>query len=118
MQTDAQVSLFSSAKSALNYFMARHGRKFIIAVPYIWLVLFFLIPFLIVFKISFAEMIRGIPPYTQLFSWQDGQLLITISLNSYWAILEDSLDFYAYLQTLKIAILLALLTVFIKELRY
>ena len=32
-----------------------HGRTLVIAVPWIWLLLFFLIPFVIVLKISFAE---------------------------------------------------------------
>ena len=47
----------------------RHGRKLAIALPYVWLVLFFLLPFLIVLKISFADIARAIPPYTELISW-------------------------------------------------
>ncbi len=43
-----------------------HGRKLVIALPYLWLILLFLLPFLIVFKISLAEMARAIPPYTDL----------------------------------------------------
>ncbi len=43
-----------------------HGRKLVIAMPYVWLILLFLLPFLIVFKISLAEMARAIPPYTDL----------------------------------------------------
>ncbi len=39
-----------------------HGRKLVIALPYLWLILLFLLPFLIVFKISLAEMARAIPP--------------------------------------------------------
>ena len=42
-----------------------HGRKLVIALPYLWLILLFLLPFLIVFKISLAEMARAIPPYTE-----------------------------------------------------
>jgi putrescine transport system permease protein len=45
-----------------------HGRKLVIALPYLWLILLFLLPFLIVFKISLAEMARAIPPYTDLWS--------------------------------------------------
>jgi hypothetical protein len=44
------------------------GRKLVIALPYLWLILLFLLPFLIVFKISLAEMARAIPPYTELLS--------------------------------------------------
>lgn len=39
-----------------------HGRKLVIALPYLWLILLFLLPFLIVFKISLAEMARAIRP--------------------------------------------------------
>lgn len=39
-----------------------HGRKLVIAMPYVWLILLFLLPFLIVFKISLAEMARAIRP--------------------------------------------------------
>lgn len=49
-----------------------HGRKLVIAMPYIWLILLFLLPFLIVFKISPAEMARAIPPYTDLWSGPTG----------------------------------------------
>ncbi|VEB97465.1 binding-protein-dependent transport system inner membrane protein [Klebsiella pneumoniae] len=38
-----------------------HGRKLVIALPYLWLILLFMLPFLIVFKISLAEMARGDP---------------------------------------------------------
>ena len=47
------------------------ARTVVIAVPYGWHIVFFLIPFLIILKISFAESIIGIPPYTQLISWID-----------------------------------------------
>lgn len=39
-----------------------HGRKLVIALPYLWLILLFMLPFLIVFKISLAEMARAILP--------------------------------------------------------
>ena len=50
----------------LSQLQMKHGRKLVIALPYIWLILLFLLPFLIVFKISLAEMARAIPPYTEL----------------------------------------------------
>lgn len=45
----------------------RPGRKFVIGIPYVWLLLLFLVPFFIVLKISFAEQDVKIPPYTDLF---------------------------------------------------
>ena len=63
----------------LSQLQMKHGRKLVIALPYIWLILLFLLPFLIVFKISLAEMARAIPPYTELMEWADGQLSITLN---------------------------------------
>ncbi len=41
------------------------GRTAVVAGPFIWLLLFFLVPFLLVVKISFADLQLGIPPYTR-----------------------------------------------------
>ena len=48
------------------------GRGLVVMVPYVWLLLFFLIPFAIVLKISFAEADIAIPPYTALLEWAEG----------------------------------------------
>ncbi|WP_126326761.1 ABC transporter permease subunit [Neisseria canis] len=45
----------------------RPGRGLVIGIPYIWLLVLFLIPFFIVLKISFAEQELKIPPYSDLF---------------------------------------------------
>ncbi|MGP4885166.1 putrescine ABC transporter permease PotH, partial [Klebsiella pneumoniae] len=60
-----------------------HGRKLVIALPYLWLILLFMLPFLIVFKISLAEMARAIPPYTELMEWADGQLTLTLNFANF-----------------------------------
>ena len=80
-----------------------HGRKLVIALPYIWLILLFLLPFLIVFKISLAEMARAIPPYTELLEWADGQLTLTLNLGNFLQLTDDPLYFEAYLQSLQVA---------------
>ncbi|WP_156900864.1 ABC transporter permease subunit [Conchiformibius kuhniae] len=48
----------------------RPGRKMVIGVPFVWLLLLFLVPFFIVLKISFAEQALAIPPFTPLFDEQ------------------------------------------------
>ena len=48
--------------------LGRIGRLVLIGVPFLWLALFFLLPLLIVVKISLAESTIGIPPYTPLFA--------------------------------------------------
>ncbi|MGS9073892.1 putrescine ABC transporter permease PotH, partial [Salmonella enterica subsp. enterica serovar Infantis] len=68
-----------------------------------WLILLFLLPFLIVFKIILAEIARAIPPYTDLLEWADGQLSITLNLGHFLQLTDDPLSFEAYLQSLQIA---------------
>lgn len=55
----------------------RFGDKLVISIPFIWLLLLFLIPFFIVFKISFSEQAVAIPPFTPLFN-DDGSLHIIL----------------------------------------
>ena len=52
------------------------SRDAVIGAPFLWLALFFLLPFVIVVKISFAEADVAIPPYTDVVSWADNQLTI------------------------------------------
>ncbi|MBJ7220488.1 MULTISPECIES: putrescine ABC transporter permease PotH [unclassified Brenneria] len=80
-----------------------HGHKLVIALPYLWLLLLFMLPFLIVFKISLAEMARAIPPYTDLVSWVDDRLDISLNLANYLHLLDDPLYIDAYLQSLQVA---------------
>jgi putrescine transport system permease protein len=82
------------------------GRTLVIAVPWIWLLLFFLIPFVIVLKISFAETRwLGTPPYSPLFEWVNGQFLqIKLSFGNYLFLLKDTLYLNAFLSSLKVAL--------------
>jgi putrescine transport system permease protein len=80
------------------------GRSAVILAPYLWLLLFFLAPFLIVLKISFSEIRLAIPPYGPLFELVDGiYLQITLNLENYRLLLEDDLYWMAYGNSLKIA---------------
>lgn len=80
------------------------GRALLIALPYGWHVLFFMVPFLIVLRISFAESIIGSPPYGEIFSWVDDAFFhIKLNLGNYLFLLEDELYLRSYLESLKIA---------------
>lgn len=85
LEPPARVNKSSGAALWLARMQMKHGRKLIIALPYIWLILLFLLPFLIVFKISLAEMARAIPPYTDLLAWADGQLSITLNFGNFYS---------------------------------
>ena len=60
------------------------GRNLVVAVPYFWLLLFFLVPFIIVLKISFSEARIGIPPYAPLLSWTEGHIAQTDGERAAW----------------------------------
>lgn len=79
------------------------GRRLVIGVPFVWLALFFLLPFVIVLKISFAEADVAIPPYTEVFAYAEQQLQIIINLGNYIFLSEDDLYWAAYAGSLKIA---------------
>ncbi|TCL03847.1 MULTISPECIES: putrescine ABC transporter permease PotH [Sodalis] len=87
----------------LTRLQMKHGRKGVIFLPYLWLLLLFMLPFLIVFKISLADMARAIPPYTDLVTWVDGKLDISLNLANFMQLLEDPLYIEAYLQSLQVA---------------
>ncbi|MEJ0003333.1 MAG: ABC transporter permease subunit [Pararobbsia sp.] len=79
------------------------GRTLVISGPFIWLVLFFLVPFLLVVKISFADLRLGIPPYTDLVTVKDGVVSIALQLSHYTFLLTDSLYFATYVNSVKVA---------------
>ena len=76
------------------------GRLVLIGVPFLWLALFFLLPLLIVVKISLAESTIGIPPYTPLFANRGGGFELHATIANFALIAGDSLYLRAYLGSL------------------
>ncbi len=89
------------------------GRRFVIAVPNLWLILFFMVPFLVVLKISLAEPRIAIPPYSPLWEWVNGDIKFNLNFENYSYMWEDSLYINAYLSSIKIATVSTLLALFI-----
>lgn len=84
----------------------RLWRGFVIGFPFAWLLLFFLAPFAIVFKISFADPLIAQPPFTPFLDWTaaaGSRLLAT--LDNYRFLTEDSLYWVSYLKSIKIALI-------------
>ncbi len=80
------------------------GRSIVIAVPWVWLLLFFLIPFIIVLKISFADTRLGVPPYTDMLEWtSDNYVQLKLHLANYVFLAKESLYFEAFLSSLRVA---------------
>jgi putrescine transport system permease protein len=82
------------------------GRTGVIAIPYLWLFLFFLIPFAYVLKISLSESLIAIPPYSSLIEWGEEALVsIHLNLGNYLFLLEDDLYWFSYVNSAKIALI-------------
>lgn len=90
----------------------------VIGLPYVWMVLFFLIPFFIVFKISLSESEISIPPYAPVFDLFEGwdaikAKIAELDFEKYSFIFSDELYTSAYWSSLKIAAVSTFLTLLI-----
>ncbi|AFL75051.1 ABC-type spermidine/putrescine transport system, permease component I [Thiocystis violascens DSM 198] len=82
----------------------RLSRLVNIGIPYLWLGLFFLLPFAIVLRITIAEPALAQPPYTALWEWiGDGMLQIQVNLQNFTLIWEDDIYLAALLNSLWVA---------------
>ncbi len=77
------------------------GRNLVIAFPLSFLLIFFLLPFLVVLKISVSEMDNVV--FKDLLVWSDGLLQLKLKLSNYIFIAQDDLYFQTYLSSLKFA---------------
>lgn len=65
------------------------GRRFVIAVPYGWLLIFFVIPFLILLRISVTDMAGGVDPFAPLIEVRPGAWHIMLHYQNYFSIFID-----------------------------
>ena len=75
-------------------------RRFAIAVPYLWLLVFFLLPFAIILKISLADPVIAQPPFTPMF---DAGGKLSVSLDNFLFLLTDKLYAITYLKSVLLA---------------
>jgi len=88
----------------------RWGARLVVLVPYLWLGLFFLLPFLIVLKISLSRPAIAQPPYTPVLDitagWQALKVFIGgLTVDNYSFIASDRLYLASYLKSLEVAAL-------------
>jgi len=67
----------------------RLGKRFIISVPFVWLLVFFVVPFLILVRISVTDMGNGVDPFAPLMETVDGVLHIMLKYQNYLSIFEE-----------------------------
>ncbi len=94
------------------------ARRTLIGIPYIWLLLLFLVPFGIIFKISLSDYAVSIPPYTPTLDLAQGwaglrDFLSQLDFENYIWLSEDDLYWKAYLSSVKIACISTLLTLLV-----
>ncbi|BBK36585.1 putrescine ABC transporter permease [Allostella sp. ATCC 35155] len=75
----------------------------VLLLPYAWLVLFLLVPFLVVIGVSLSTKELGTPPFVPPVGWADRALRVAPDLGNYSYLLDDPLYLVAYLNSLKVA---------------
>lgn len=94
------------------------GKRFVIGVPYVWLLLFFVLPFLILLRISVTDMGNGVDPFAPLIETSGDAWRLMLEFKNYIAIFSDGVDgqtiyVEAYQTSLKYAALTTLLCLLI-----
>jgi putrescine transport system permease protein len=95
----------------------RHAwmRWLVVVVPYVWLLLFFVAPFLIILKISLSDTAIAMPPYTPVFEGFGaiGDFISELDFENYIFLTEDPLYIKSYLSSVRIAAISTLLLLLI-----
>jgi putrescine transport system permease protein len=84
------------------------ARKLVVALPYAWLIVFFLVPFLIVLKISLSQSAIALPPYAPVLDFAAGwrgiaRFFAGLSFDNYRLLGSDPLYLLSYVKSLEIA---------------
>ncbi|MDP2734467.1 MAG: ABC transporter permease subunit, partial [Hoeflea sp.] len=93
-------------------------RRLVIIIPYAWLLIFFLVPFGIVLKISLSQPMMAMPPYAPTIDMADGisgliAAFKQFSFSNYVWLTEDALYINAYISSITIAFISTVLTLLI-----
>jgi putrescine transport system permease protein len=86
------------------------GQRLVILIPYVWLGVFFLVPFLIVLKISLSQFATAQPPYLPTLDLSGGvgavrDFVSALTVSNYTRLVEDSLYLSSYGRSVGIALL-------------
>ena len=91
------------------------ARWLVVIIPYVWLLLFFAAPFLIILKISLSDTAIAMPPYLPVFEGPGmiGDFVGQLDFENYAFLLEDPLYLQSYLSSLRIAAISTILLLLI-----
>ena len=79
--------------AAVRHFLTRHGRRLVVWLPLLWLVVFFALPLVEVAQTSFTEPRRGIPPFAPLWGFGEDGFFTNFNLENYGLLVEYSQDY-------------------------
>ncbi|ASP19973.1 sulfate ABC transporter permease subunit CysW [Antarctobacter heliothermus] len=93
-------------------------RAVLITVPYLWLLALFLVPFIIVIKISLSDYALARPPYAPQLDWNEGWAGVRtffsgLDIENFTFLTTDDLYWKAYLSSLRIALISTVVTLFV-----
>jgi len=89
------------------------GRRFVIGVPFVWLAIFFVFPFLILLRISITDMGGGVDPFAPLIDSSGGAWRFIFKYDNYAAIFRDAgLGQTIYMEAYKTSLKYAFFTTF------
>jgi putrescine transport system permease protein len=93
-------------------------RRWVLGLPALWLLLFFLAPFALVLKIALSKPAIAQPPYEPTFSLSEGWQALSnkigaLSFETFALVISDDLYLSAYLSSLRLAAIATLLTLLI-----
>ena len=74
-------------------FMIKHGRRIVVALPLLWLLVFFLLPLVEVAQTSFTTARRGIPPFAPLWGFGDEGFYTNFNLENYGLLVDYWQDY-------------------------
>jgi putrescine transport system permease protein len=89
------------------------GRTLVIAVPFLWLLVFFLIPFLVAAKLSVSEAAIARPPYLPIWEWDGLRLMLSLNFENFAYLWSDPLYVNAYLFSIRVAFVSATIALLI-----
>jgi len=91
-----------------NRIVGGWSARLVLWAPYLWLILFFLIPFMIVIKISLSQSVMALPPYVPTLDLAAGwsgikSFVAGLSLDNYRTLVSDDIYVLSYLKSLEVA---------------
>ncbi|MCZ6487756.1 MAG: ABC transporter permease subunit [Gammaproteobacteria bacterium] len=102
--TPVSGKTISSLSKRLAHSLQHNWKSVVVFIPYFWLLLFFLAPFLIVLKISLAEATIASPPFLPMIEWVDeGIIQVKLVFDNFTYLWEDDLYLNTYLNSIKIS---------------